>query len=270
MINCSNKIQNVDNGIHLCRSVASPQEELYKTVVRRKIQLPQYMIVTHFETTHSFCDIVEVLKKFPHTSLDIHPLETSLCGVSWDDNNNWARFNVTLYVNSSSCSPDILEFNHTYGQSDIWIMMFRSLRHQFQCSSLMDGLELRELSSLWPLWPLWPENYDDSNVEFFNMVISLTDSPYLESYTLGAIYLADFVKKTSAQLLINYQTLIESATLKLLSTNHPQCVRCVAQIAEFLDFPTLMTEICLWHPPDFIDELIWRDPIRKILQLNKL
>ena len=268
------KIENsFDSGIHLCRSVASPQEESYETVVRSKVPFPQYMIITNFETTHSFCDIVEVLKKFPNTSLDIHPFKTSLCGVTWDENNNWARYNVTLYMNdidcvqnSSSHSPDILEFNHTYGQSDIWIMMFRSLRQQFNCSPLMDKFELRELS-------FWPENYEDSppDGEFFNMVISLTDSPYLESYTLGATYLADYVKKTSAPLLIQYRSVIESATLNLLSKNHPQCVRCVAQIADLFDFPKLMTEIRLWHPPAYVhfDELLWRDPIHKILQLNK-
>ena len=246
-----------------------------------EVPLPKYKLVaTNFPTNHSFSEIVNFLHTFPNTDLNIHATDTMLCGVTWDDNNNWARYIITLYVgeekvehsdeesvSSGEQSNRVLEFNHTFGKSDIWITMFRILSAKFRIPSEDDAIHFKELR-------FWPQNYEDSppEGEFFRMIISMSSDSFLESYTLSATYLTDYVKKVPRRLLFGHGQEIEMAALNFLSTNHPQCIRCVAQIANLFDFPKLDAAIRMWQPPPHVefDELIWRDPAQKMKQVQQM
>lgn len=273
-------------------------------------------IATHFYTTHTFWQVIEFLQKFPHTSCDKHPSESILCGVTWDKNNTWARYVISMTTTNSTCiidkkeisngdaltkttthltaysgpglfhggasipgplrsSPNLstevdalklLEFNHTYGKSDVWITLFHNLRREFSVSSsqlLPDDAryDFKELEC-------WPADYKDSppNGEFFTMILGLCHDAFLESYTLGATYLADYVKKYNRQQLLQKQIEIESAAIQLVKTDHPQCIRCAAEIAKILQLSQLNDVLKKWTPPAhfYFDQLMWTDPIRQV------
>ena len=285
-------------------------------------------IATHFYTTHSFSEIIDFLHIFPNTSCEVHPNGDVLCAVTWDENNTWARYVITMtdgpgggqsspgggqsspgggqsspgggqsspggshqhirlvrsvrYTTATdvnTCEMEkngdgaekpklkLLEFNHTFGKSDVWITLFHSLRRKFGFQSLglsNDQYNFRELR-------FWPLNYDDlpPTGEFFTMIIGLCHDVFLESYTLGGTYLADYVKKVNPLLLMGSEDKIESAAIQLVKTGHPQCIRCAAEIAQILQLSNLKRSLRNWTPPVhvYFDKLMWNDPIQQVAKV---
>ena len=287
-------------------------------------------IATHFYTTHPFSEIIDFLRIFPHTSCEVHPNENVLCAVTWDENNTWAKFVISLtdgnggdvgggpgdvgggggggqsspgsggqsspgsgpqhirlvrsvrtnvVTDLNTCEtekngdraekpkPKLLEFNHTFGKSDIWITLFHSLRRKFGFQSIglsNDQYNFRELR-------FWPLNYDDlpPTGEFFTMILGLCHDVFLESYTLGATYLADYVKKVNRFVLLVSEDKIESAAIQLVKTDHPQCIRCAAEIAQILQLSNLKRSLRNWTPPVhvYFDKLMWNDPIQQVAKV---
>ena len=352
----------LDNEFHINKMRFTNQmttSSQIKTELNEFARLPP--IATHFYTTHSFSELIAFLQIFPHTSFETHPCESVLCAVTWDENNTWAKYIVTLsdvtrdggdsgtpddssvdtphdssvntFDKSSVDTPDdssvsdtpgvcfpiaaagdfadhhdlqltttksspsiakssvtfrsvvdqsfandentknaqlkLVEFNHTFGKSDVWITLFHSLRHKFSHSIIQqqhdDKYNFRELRC-------WPTNYDDSppNGEFFTMILGLCHDAFLESYTLGATYLADYVKKYNRQQLMIQETIakIELAAIQLVKTDHPQCIRCAAEIAKILQLLNLKEILRNWTPPNHIyfENLMWTDPIEEVRQ----
>jgi hypothetical protein len=66
--------------------------------------------------------------------------------------------------------------------------------------------------------------------------------------------------------LLQKQVEIESAAIQLVKTDHPQCVRCAAEISKILHFPKLNAVLKTWTPPVhfYFDQLMWADPIRQV------
>ena len=91
-------------------------------------------LATSFRTNSNLSNVHDLLVKFPHTNIDRHQSENIMCVVTWDDDNNWAKYIITLYPNNN------LELNHTIGQSHIWVVVFHLLKSIFSIekSSLTD------------------------------------------------------------------------------------------------------------------------------------
>jgi hypothetical protein len=91
-----------------------------------------HFLSTSFTTNATFSSIYDLLSRYPRTDIDKyepepHKLnhENTMCVVSWDIDNKWAKYTITLHSNN------YLTFNHTMGQSNVWVSVFNLLKSTF-------------------------------------------------------------------------------------------------------------------------------------------